>query len=269
MTTTFCFINQKGGCGKSSCCLHLAGSFAETGLNVLLVDADPQSSLSQGFFGSSAIESLRPEETLAALFGDTSNWPSLDALSVPTSFERISLIPANQTLAPHNTPSPELAGLKQQVLRCFLGKTRRFDVILIDCPPNLYLCSWNAMLAANFVVVPVPPEDFGTQGLRRVHQAVENAQSLNAALQLLGYVVTRYDGRLLVHQAYEKRLRSRHGDLVLETVIREASAFKVALTCRQPVGLYRPRSKAARSTRALGEEIMHRALQMTAEREVA
>jgi chromosome partitioning protein len=269
MTTTFCFINQKGGCGKSSCCFHLAGFVAEAGLNVLLVDADPQGSLSQGFFGSSAIEGLRPEETLAALFGDTPGWPSLDALFVPTSFENISLIPANQNLALHNMPSPELAGLKQQVLRSFLGETHRFDVVFIDCPPNLYLCSWNAMLAADFVVVPVPPEDFGTQGLRLVHQAVENARHLNANLQLLGYVVTRYDGRLLVHQAYERRLRSRYGDLVLETVIPEASAFKVALTCRQPVGFCRPRSKAAKSIGRLGEEILHRALQTTAEREVA
>lgn len=269
MGTILCFINQKGGCGKSSCCFHLAGAFAESGLDVLLVDADPQGSLSQGFFGSSAIEGLEPEETLTALFDDTLDWPSLDTLSVPTSFEGISLIPANQTLAPYNTPSPEQAGLKQQVLRCSLGVTQAFDVVLIDCPPNLYLCSWNAMVAADFVVVPVPPEDFGTQGLRLVSQAVENARCLNATLNLLGYVVTRYDSRLLVHQAYEERLRSRHGDLVLATVIPEASAFKVALTCRQPVGLHTPRSKAAKSIRTLGEEIMRRALQITSEREVA
>ena len=57
---------------------------------------------------------------------------------------------------------------------------------------------WNALLAADRVVIPVPPEDFGTQGLRPVHQAIENARLLNPRLELLGHLVTRYDGRLLV-----------------------------------------------------------------------
>ena len=80
---TICLINQKGGCGKSSTCFHLAGHFAEQGMNVLLIDADPQGSLSQGFFGPTAIESLAPRETLAAIF-DESLFVSPEALVAPT-----------------------------------------------------------------------------------------------------------------------------------------------------------------------------------------
>jgi hypothetical protein len=108
----------------------------------------PQGSLSQAFFGSAEIERLTAEETLTALFDDGCHRVSVDAITLATSFERISLIPANHTLAAHNSPSPELAGLKQQTLRAHLEPSPRYDVVLIDCPPNLYLCSWTAMLAA-------------------------------------------------------------------------------------------------------------------------
>src|ERR1051325_1439090 len=197
-TNTICFINQKGGCGKSSSCFHLAGYFAALGLNVLVVDADPQGSLSQGFFGSEAIENLPARETLAAVFADD-ELARADLLVTPTQFERISVIRANAHLAQYNTPQPERTGMQQFSLATFL-ETAFADLILIDCPPNLYQCSWNAMLASNHVVIPVPPEDFATQGLRTVHQAIEQAQSLMPCLTLLGHLVIRADARLLVHR---------------------------------------------------------------------
>jgi chromosome partitioning protein len=256
--STICFINQKGGCGKSSSCFHLAGYYAGRGFCVLLVDADPQGSLSQGFFGPASVENLAAGETLSAVFDDEVFLGDPGLLHVPTPAHGIHLIRANQTLAQHNTPVPENAGLKQFALRSFLEDTCGFDLVLIDCPPNLYQCSWNAMLASDRVVIPVPPEDFGTQGLRVVHQAIEHARALNPRLELIGHLVTRHDGRLLIHRSYEQRLRQLYGDSVLETVIPEAAAFKVSLACRSPVSLSNPGSAAARAIANLGEEILDR-----------
>lgn len=256
-TTTISFINQKGGCGKSSTCFHLSGVFAQAGFRVLLVDADPQGSLSQGFFGSAAIENLPSHHSLASVFDDEHFQPT-NALYVPTALPDISVIRANHTLAPHNVPAPEHSGLKQFALRSLLSETSGFDLVLIDCPPNLYQCSWNALLASDFVVIPVPPEDFATQGLRTIHQAIANASVLRPQLRLLGHLITRADRRLLVHQAYEQKLRDLYGNAVLETVIPEASAFKVALSCRQPVGHYGPSTKAAMIMESLVSEITRR-----------
>jgi len=193
MTPTLCLINQKGGCGKSSTCFHLAGHFAAEGMRVLLVDGDPQGSLSQGFFGSQLIEHLEPQETLAALFHRDASYEPM-ALVMPTRFERISLVRANHHLARHNTPEPETMGLAQFALDTLLGRLGGFDLVLIDCPPNLYACSWNALLAADYVFIPVPPEDFWTQGLWAVHQAITSAQQLNLRLQLLGHMVRGVGG---------------------------------------------------------------------------
>ena len=151
--------------------------------------------------------------------------------------------------------------MDQQMLSVFLDEVREldlFDFVLIDCPPNLYQCSWNALVAADFVVVPVPPEDFGTQGLRVVHQAIQNARILNPKLQLLGHVISRVDKRLLLHQKYESKLRELYPDSIFEAVIPEAAAFKVALACRKPVSHYSPNSLAARQIACLAQEIFER-----------
>jgi chromosome partitioning protein len=269
MPTTICLINQKGGCGKSSTCFHLAGAFAAIGMRVLLVDADPQGSLSQGFLGSSFVEGLPAERTLAALFDEKRFFSGYDGLVQETSIPGIFLSPTNHHLGQYNTPCPEKTGMDQYVLREFIDQQQEFDMVLIDCPPNLYRCSWTAMVAANYVIIPVPPEDFGTQGLRSVHQAIQNARSLNPELRRLGHLITRCDRRLLVHRSYEARLRKLYADRVLTTVIPEAAAFKVAITCRQPVEFYNAKSVAAKLTRDLSREILELISQKSEQREVA
>lgn len=236
---------------------------------MLLIDADPQGSLSQGFLGSATVENLPASQTLASLFDDSFGFADLHALPQATAFERIFIVPANQHLAQHNMPVPENQGMKQFVVRELLESVTGFDLVLIDCPPNLYLCSWASMIAADFVVIPVPPEDFGTQGLRTVHQAIDSARKLNPGLRRLGHLITRYDARLLVHQSYHEKLRALYRNTVLDTVIPEASAFKVSLACRKPVVYYSSRAPASRLTDQLALEIMDQIAARNARQHVA
>ena len=183
---TLCLINQKGGCGKSSTCFHLAGSLIQAGLRVLLVDVDPQGSLGQAFFGSEWVERLPTSATLASLWDDQGVDSSWSTLPQATAWPGLSIICANHTLAAHNHPLPEESGWAQFALAEYLETANEYDVALVDCPPNLYQCSWNALLAADEVIIPVPPEDFGAQGLRAVHQAVDHAAPAQRPINTFG-----------------------------------------------------------------------------------
>jgi chromosome partitioning protein len=253
------FLNRKGGVGKTSSVFHLAGSYALAGRKVLVCDLDPQASLSQGFFGPAYVESLPKHATLAALFDDTLD-PAPDDLIHETPFKNLWIVPATNDLTDHNTPRPEESE-SQDALREFLTEAReRFDVVLIDCPPNLQLCSWAALLASDFVVVPVIPEDFSSQGLIYVQQAIDAAMTgRNPKLRLLGYMLTMYNRQLGIHKAYEKLLREQYGDLVLDMVFPLATAFKEAVSRRHPISVDKPKSAAAEAVNTLAVELSYRA----------
>lgn len=253
------FLNRKGGVGKTSSVFHLAGSFAKLGRRVLVCDLDPQASLSQGYFGPRVVESLPKGATVASLFDDRLD-PTPEEIIHKTGVENIQIAPASNDLTDHNTPRPEEEGELPYALRDFIAEVRdRFDVILIDCPPNLQLCSWAALLASDFVVVPVIPEDFSSQGLIYVQKAIDQAMTRrNPRLRLLGYMLTMYNRQLGIHKAYEKLLREQYQDLVFDHVFPLATAFKEAVTRRKPVVDDKPRSRAAAAVRELTAEINDR-----------
>ena len=124
---TVTFLNQKGGVGKTSSCHHLAGILALTGRGVLLVDIDPQASLTQGYFGPEATRALLPELTFAAVL-DPDLDPNPDALIIPTGFDRISIIRGSGRVNQFNLPPCELWAQSQYNLRELLATGGEYDV---------------------------------------------------------------------------------------------------------------------------------------------
>lgn len=252
---TIAFVNQKGGVAKTSTCFHLAAPLADAGLRVLLVDNDPQSSLTQGFLGPAAAGKIDPAATVAALYEPDAE-PDPAAVLLPV-LPGVSLLPGAVGVDLHNTPDRSLWPDREWNMRRFLGEAAsNHDICLIDCPPNLLLCSWAALLASDAAVVPLQAEDFGSQGLAPVARAVADAARRNPGLRLGGYLLTMYDKRLAVHQTYEGMLRERYGDLVLRSAIPRAKDFVEAVASRKPVGRYKPKSAAAKAVKALADEIV-------------
>jgi chromosome partitioning protein len=252
-------LNQKGGVGKTSTCHHLSGALSAIGKRVLLVDNDPQASLTQGFFGPEAMRATGFGESVAALYDpDFAAVP--EAVIRPTGVAGVAIVPGSVRLTHFNQLSTDRWADSELGVRDFLAEVKDdYDLILIDNPPNLHLCGWAALTASDGLVIPLQAEDYGAQGIVAVMEAVAAVRGrTNPALATLGLLLTMYDKRLGIHVAYERHLREIYGPAVFEATFPLAKDYKEAVAARQPVTRYKPRSAAAKAILAVGEELLRR-----------
>lgn len=255
---TIAMLNQKGGVGKTSACHHLAGTLAWMGNRVLLIDGDPQSSLTQGIFGPSATRALDPARTIDAAYR---RGAGASQVVRPTGLEGIDIVPGSRLSVEFNTPLPHRASREHQhAIRDLVREVSgSYDLVLVDCPPNLCLCSWAALVAADFLVVPLQPEDYGAQGILDVQESIGLVLAgPNPRLRLLGYLITMYAARKSIHKLYEENLRAEYGPLVFEARVPHAAEFPEAIAHRQPVATYKPKGAAAKAIRAVADELLAR-----------
>ena len=252
---TFALLNRKGGVGKTSLTIHLAGAYARKGKRVLLLDLDPQASLTQGLLGPEKTDSLPPSATVAGLFGDLDINPA--TLPVKTSVAGVALVPGSEALDDINVPRPSQAGPYQTAVAELLQAVASdYDLALIDCPPTLYLCSWCALLASDHIVVPLMADQFGSHSLIAMHNLIAEARARNPRLTVLGMVINKLQPRLAIHQLYESNLREMYGDRILVNAVPLLADYGIASASGQPVEQVKPRSKAARVIRAVADELL-------------
>lgn len=252
-------INLKGGVGKTSSCLHLAGALALLGRRVLAVDNDPQASLTAGFLGPEAARQLDHAGTVAAVYDGSDPLPG--AVIRPTGFEGIDLLAGSRLAASYNVPDPHRTPYAEQVrLRDFLTQVRdAYHLVIIDNPPTLSLASWAAMAASDAYLVPTQPEDFGAQGGQDVIESAAAVRALlNPGLVLAGFLITMYQVRRALHQLYVDKLRRAHSGAVFTATVPESVDYVEAVTARKPVGYHKPRGAAAKAIRAVAEELLER-----------
>jgi chromosome partitioning protein len=252
-------LNQKGGVGKSTTTFHLGGALAKVGLRILIVDNDPQASLTQGAIGTEAALALPAEQSLAAIYeGDLVR---IDDLIQPLPYAGLELLPNTEHAARFNLSEPHLRPWVQQTALVELLHTLgpRYDLVLIDCPPNLYGATWAALAASDTLIIPVQPEDYGIQGLAAVERSINMVRAtINPRLTTLGILVSMYGARKSVHQAYDHLLRETYCDVVFATRVPHAIDLPEATMNHTPLAWYKPRSAAAKALAALGEEVLAR-----------
>lgn len=244
---TIAVTNQKGGSGKTTTTVCLAGALSEEGARVLVVDLDSSCNATSWLGGHAAGGELLEGWARGQLA------PLVQSTSVPG----VDLIPGSPGLA---SADRRLAGEvgAETLLRGALGALdERWEVVLLDCPPSLGLVNAAALIAADEALVPVETRALPLEGLRDLLDtiAVIRERGLNDRLTVRGLVAVKYDRRTSLSRTVVEILRRQFGAQLLTTVIPETTKIAEAPLAHQPITIYRPDAIAARKYRELAQEI--------------
>lgn len=241
--------NQKGGSGKTTTAVNLAGAFGELGLQTLLIDLDPQASATAWFGKAISDSQLRD-----VFMQNQSILPLVEKMNVPGVYLVGSSIALGEVgfALREDEQGTLLLGSRLQEL------PQLWDYILLDSPPTLGFLSLSALAAADEVLLPVEDSPLAFNAVQAQEQIVQAVrQRLNPDLQVIGFLLCRTKASNAKRREARSRLKQLSNMPVLEPVIRENRSIVQASVAQKPVTLYAPRSNGSRDYRRLARTIMN------------
>jgi chromosome partitioning protein len=249
MGRTVAVVNQKGGVGKSTTAVNLGACLAVLGKRILLVDIDPQGNATTGLgIDKRSIEN----DVYRALLGEVS---AVEAI-VPTEVENLWLIPATANLAGAEVELVTALARESRLRQALSGIAERYDYVLIDCPPSLGLLTINALVAADHMIIPIQAEFYALEGLSQLTTIVHRVKdALNPKLEILGVLVTMYDGRTRLAVEVLEEVVRYFPDQVFKTQIPRNVRLSEAPSFGKPVVLFDVKSRGAQAYLDLAREV--------------
>lgn len=251
MAHCYAFANQKGGVGKTTTVVNVAGVLAELGYRVLVVDIDPQCNCTTSF--GYDWRSL-PSSIYDVLLGQQ---PVEEAI-ITTKWDGLFLLPSVPALAGAvvelNSLSPrERANQLKRVLVNLID----YDYLLIDSPPSLGVLTVNALTAADGVIVPVQCEYLALEGLVQLVHTISLVQKgLNPKLLIKGVIMTMYDARTTLSRQVVQEVQNYFPESVYTSIIPRSVRLSEAPSYGEPAVTYAPRSSGAQAYRELTVELL-------------
>lgn len=251
MAHCYTFANQKGGVGKTTTVVNVAGVLAESGYRVLVVDIDPQCNCTTSF---GYVARTLPSSVYGVILGQipaenaviTTKWDGLFLL--PSTADLTNAVLELNTLQPRERASQ----LKQNLVGLI-----DYDYILIDSPPSLGVLTVNALTAADGVIVPVQCEYLALEGLAQLVHTISLVQKgLNPRLMIKGVVMTMYDARTTLSRQVVQEVQNYFPDRVYETVIPRSVRLSEAPSYGEPAVFFAPKSSGAQAYREVTVEIL-------------